>query len=162
MDLIACVNPASKDAIFKLSLVLISLHFALLSLCLIIVIILQSLVHLLTLIKWQMEKANMLWQSADLILAELSAKMAINLVALRLPAVFLASIVLVWSASCLPWIACLVTFAGKMTLAILVAAVVAVVFKKPLARLLTPLDQRQRISPRGKAVFITGCDTGFG
>ncbi|GAV07226.1 hypothetical protein RvY_17094-2 [Ramazzottius varieornatus] len=109
-----------------------------------------------------MEKANMLWQSADLLLAKLSVKMATNLVTLRLPAVFLASIVLVWSTSCLPWVACLVTFAGKMTLAILVAAVVAVVFKKPLARLLTPLDQRQPISPRGKAVFITGCDTGFG
>lgn len=96
------------------------------------------------------------------ILAKIAAKMNVNLVDLRFPAVFLATAFIVWSASCLSWMTCLFSFVGKLTLATVVASVVSLVFKKPLDRLLTSPDQRQPISPRGKAVFVTGCDTGFG
>ena len=78
--------------------------------------------------------------------------------------VFAASFVGVYLLCCVPVVGLLVGFVGRVVVASLVGVAVSFFLKSQLDRLFAAAtgEENAGVDPARRAVFISGCDTGFG
>ncbi|OWA50915.1 putative D-beta-hydroxybutyrate dehydrogenase, mitochondrial [Hypsibius exemplaris] len=80
---------------------------------------------------------------------------------IRGPAIFAASFIVVYLLCCVPLVALLVGYVGKIVVSTFVGVTVSFFLKSQLDKLFNG-DRKTTVNPSRKAVFISGCDTGFG
>ncbi|XP_055346861.1 retinol dehydrogenase 16-like [Paramacrobiotus metropolitanus] len=81
---------------------------------------------------------------------------------LRGPAVFVALFLCVTLCTVYsPLISCIVAYVGKSVVALSLGAFISIVFNSYLEKLFGSAKGKT-VDPQGRAVFVTGCDTGFG